>query len=129
MVEAQGNIIPAEAYINIDGNDYRMKAEGGGRFSYEFQQVADDVDFHFASGDITSREHTLAVVKKPNLLGFTVRLDYPSHTGRRDETVDNLGDLTIPEGTRLRWIFEADHTEAVELRFGESPPPPASCTG
>ncbi len=49
-----------------------------------------------------------------------MQLDYPTHTGRRDETVDNLGDLTVPEGTRMTWLFEADNTETVEMRFGES---------
>lgn len=119
-VQAEGPLVPAEAYINIDGNSYRMRPEGGGRFSYNFQNVADDLDFTFISGDVSSVEHTLGVVKKPNLLGFSVQLDYPGYTGRRDETLDNLGDLTIPEGTRIRWTFEADETDAVELRFGAS---------
>ncbi len=119
-VEVEGDVIPAEAFITLDGNEYQLRHEGGSRFSYEFQQVADDVRFHFSSGEVTSRSYGLAVVKKPNLVGFTVQLDYPSHTGRRDETVDNLGDLTVPEGTRVTWLFEADHTEAVEMRFGES---------
>jgi len=119
-VQAEGPLVPAEAYISIDGNSYRMRPEGGGRFSYNFQNVADDLDFNFLSGDVSSVEHTLGVVKKPNLLGFSVQLDYPGYTGRRDETLDNLGDLTIPEGTRVRWTFEADETDEVELRFGAS---------
>ena len=120
-VQASGPVVPAEAYINIDGNAYRMRPEGGGKFSYRFQNVATELPFRFESGDIASREHTLEVIKKPNLLGFDVRLDYPGYTGRRDETVDNLGDLTIPEGTRIRWTFESEETDAVELRFGASP--------
>ncbi len=119
-VQAEGPLVPAEAYISIDGNSYRMRPEGGGRFSYNFQNVAEDLDFNFISGDVSSLEHTLGVVKKPNLLGFSVQLDYPGYTGRRDETLDNLGDLTIPQGTRIRWTFEADQTDEVELRFGES---------
>ncbi len=121
LVEVEGDVIPSEAFINLDGNEYQLKHEGGGRFSYEFQQVAEDVQFRFSSGEVASRSYELAVVKKPNLLGFTVQLDYPGHTGRTDETVDNLGDLTVPEGTRMTWLFEADNTEAVEMRFGESP--------
>ena len=118
-VEAVGDVVPAEAYITIDGNEYRLKSEGAGRFSYDFQQVAEDVDFRFTSGEVVSKPYALNVVKKPNLLGFSVRLDYPAHTGRRDETVDNLGDLTVPEGTRMQWVFEADHTETIEMRYGE----------
>lgn len=121
VVEAVGDVIPAEVYIDIDGNQYRLRSEGSGRFAYDFQSVAEDVDFRLTSGDVSSVPHTLAVIEKPNLLGFTVQLDYPAHTGRRDETVDNLGDLTVPEGTRVRWVFEAAHTEALEVRFGASP--------
>ena len=119
-VRAEGPTVPAEAYVTIDGNAYRMRAEGGGRFSYDFRSVADDVDFTLSSGAVESRPYALAVIKKPNLLGFSVDLDYPAYTGRRDETLDNLGDLTVPLGTRLRWTFESDNTDAVELRFGGS---------
>ncbi len=118
-VQAEGALVPAEAYITIDGNAYRMKPEGSGRFSYEFQNVAADVPFRLTSGNVQSIQHTLDVIEKPNLLGFSVSLDYPAYTGRRDETLDNLGDLTIPEGTRIRWTFEADNTDAVEVRFAE----------
>jgi len=119
-VQAEGPLVPAEAYINIDGNSYRMRPEGGGRFSYDFKNVADDLAFNFISGDVSSVEHTLGVIKKPNLLGFSVQLGYPGYTARRDETLDNLGDLTIPEGTRIRWTFEAEQTDEVELRFGSN---------
>ena len=129
VVEATGAVTPAEVYVDIDGSQYRLRPVGQGRFAYDFQQVADDLDFRLVSGEVSSVTHTLAVIKKPNLLGFTVQLDYPAHTGRRDETVDNLGDLTVPEGTRLRWVFEADHTEALELRFGESRTDTASREG
>ena len=117
-VRAEGPVQPAEAFVTIGDEHYRMRPEGQGRFSYTFRGVAADVAFALTSGGVASREHTLAVIWTPNLLGFDVALDYPAHTGRRDETLDNLGDLTVPEGTRLRWTFEAEQTDAVELRFG-----------
>ena len=119
VVEAVGEVAPAEVYVDLGGSQYRLRPVGQGRFAYDFRQVADDIDFRLVSGEVASPPHTLTVIRKPNLLGFSVRLDYPAHTGRRDEAVDNLGDLTVPEGTRLTWVFEADHTEALELRFGE----------
>ena len=118
-VKVEGTVVPAEAYITIDGNAYRMSAQGAGTFTYKFQSVAKDLNFKLTSGDVSSRPYELDVIEKPNLLGFSVRLDYPAYTGRRDETVDNLGDLTVPVGTRMRWTFDADNTDAIELRFGQ----------
>ena len=128
-VEATGAVVPAEAFVVIGAERYRMRPLGDGRFAHTFRGVADEVEFALASGDVTSREHTLGVIRTPNLLGFDVALDYPAYTGRRDETLDNLGDLTVPVGTRLKWTFEAEQTDAVELRFGDNPTDTASREG
>ena len=64
-----------------------------------------------------SDEFTLSVLKKPNILGFELKLDYPSYTDRKDESLNSIGDVTIPVGTNIDWIFNAENTDDIQLRF------------
>lgn len=117
----EGEMSPAEVFIEVDHYAYRMRQEAAGTFTYTFKNVQDDTGFRIYSGPVSSDEFTLSVVKKSGIAAFTVSLDYPAYTGRQDEELKNLGDLIVPEGTRLSWDIEAVHTAALTARFDPSP--------
>ena len=94
-----------------------MKKVDGNTFSYTFKNVQKDIPFHFYSGPVKSKDHKVAVLLKPNMAGFDMFLDYPGYTGRKDETLSNIGDVVIPQGTKVTWNFQADNTDAVSLKF------------
>ena len=56
----------------------------------------------------------LDVLLKPNLSSFSLNLDYPGYIGRKDETVNNIGDMVVPGGTKLTWNFETQNTDKIE---------------
>ncbi len=116
-VEVNGSVIPDEVFIDIDNFQYRMRKENGNTFSYTFKNVQKNVPFEFFSGRVRSTEHNLNVLLKPKLTNFDLYLDYPSYTGRKDERVDNIGDVLIPQGTQITWNFDTENTEAVDLLF------------
>jgi hypothetical protein len=70
------------------------------------------------AGSVESEEFTLDVLEKPNITGFEVRLDYPAYTGRTDESLESIGDLTVPAGTQVDWLFDTRFTDGISLRFG-----------
>lgn len=116
-VMIEGDVYPEEAFIELDGYQYRLNKLENNRFTYTFSNVQKDIAFNFFSGDVSSEEYELDVLLKPNIIGFESRLDYPSYTGRKDETIQNIGDLVIPQGTKISWLFDAKHTSAIELAF------------
>ena len=65
------------------------------------------------------RENTLVVVPKPTLLNFNIAVNYPDYTGIKDEELQNTGDLFIPEGTNLEWIFNTENTDVIEMFFSD----------
>jgi len=69
---------------------------------------------------VSSKTYRLDVLKKPNLLSFEVKLDYPGYTKRRDETLTNIGDLVVPTGTKIVWDFNTLNTDAIGMRIGDS---------
>ena len=116
-VEVEGDVLPAAAFIEVDGYRYRLQKESANTFTYQFNNVQQTVPFRLSAGEVESADYTLEVLPKPTIAGFTVAADYPDYLGRKDEVLANIGDLTVPVGTRLRWSFDTENTEYVDLRF------------
>ena len=118
-ITIEGEQLPNEVFIDIDNYQYRLTKEAPNRFTYRFSNVQKDVDFHLFSTGVESGEYKLEVLKKPNILGFDVKLDYPAYTGRKDEELKSIGDLVIPIGTNIDWIFNTQHTDDIAIRLGD----------
>ena len=116
-IKVEGEVLPNQAFIEIDNFQYRLEKEDAETYSYIIRNVQKNTQFRVFSGQVSSEDNLLKVLAKPNLANFSVSLDYPGYTGRRDETIDNLGDLVMPEGTRLKWNFNTLNTEEVSLQF------------
>ncbi len=116
-VKIEGAQLPNEVFIEVDKAQYRLRKEEANRFVYRFNNVQKATDFKLYASGVSSREYTLNVLRKPNVVGFDVKLSYPAYTGRKDETLSSIGDLAVPEGTMIDWVFNAEYTDAIRLRF------------
>ncbi len=119
-VRVEGDVLPAEAYIEVEGYRYRLQKENANTFTYNFSNVQEDTPFKFVANTEESKDYTLEVLPKPNIASFSVDLDYPAYLGRRDEQLANIGDLTVPAGTRLKWSFDTENTGSIDLRFASA---------
>ena len=116
-VTIDGEVLPDEVFIDIDNYQYRLKKESANTFSYKFNNVQKEINFKLFSGFVKSDEYKLNVLKKPNILGFDIKLDYPAYTKRQDENLSNIGDLVIPMGTNIDWIFNSQNTDNIDIKF------------
>lgn len=114
-VTTDGEARPAEVFVDIDGRRYRMRQDSE-TFSYTFRQLQRTQSFVLVGGGVTSTEYTLEVLPNPSVLSFRMLLSYPAYTGREAETVVNLGDAAVPEGTVVKWIVQT--RDADSLYFG-----------
>ena len=119
-VKINGEQVPAESYIVINGNEFRMEKESPTAFTYTFKNVQSDVDFNLTGGGFSSHEYRLNALPRPTLLGFEAQLKYPAYLNRRDETIANTGDLLVPQGTKITWVFNTRNSEAITLHFSDS---------
>lgn len=117
-VRTEGRVLPHEAFIQIGEYEYRLQKEDPTTFTYTFSNVHQAVNFRLFAGDVSSRTYTLDVLAKPSIQRFEITLDYPTYTGRTKETLKNTGDLVVPMGTRISWMFHTAQTDSVLLRFG-----------
>lgn len=119
-VKIRGDQVPAESYIVINGNEFRMEKESPAAFTYTFKNVQNDVDFNLTGGGFSSHEYRLNALPRPTLLGFEAQLKYPAYLNRRDETIANTGDLLVPQGTKITWVFNTRNSEGITLHFSDS---------
>ena len=116
-VKVEGEVLPAEAFIEVDGYRYRLKKQDASTFTYEFNNVQSSVAFSLSAGEVESSDYTLEVLPKPTIAGFSVAAEYPAYLNRKNEELANVGDLTVPVGTRLKWSFDTENTEYIDLHF------------
>ncbi|MFZ1706135.1 MAG: DUF4175 domain-containing protein, partial [Saprospiraceae bacterium] len=118
QIEVSGEILPNEVFVQIEDFQYKMEKKDKTHFIYTFRNVQKDVRFRLASGNVLSKEQILRVLAKPNINNFTVSLEFPSYIQRPKENFDNIGDLVIPEGTKVSWLFDATGTDEILMKFG-----------
>ncbi len=116
-VRTEGDVLPNDVFIDVKGYQYRMKKENDSTFSYTFRGVQTDMPFKLASGNVQSKDYNLRVIKKPNVTGFEVSLEYPSYLGRPNEKLTNQGDISVPVGTKVSWDFNAENTDDIKVSF------------
>lgn len=117
-VITEGQVAPEEVFVSMDDKRFRLTQKQPGVFSYVFNTVQNDLHFRLSSGPVESSTYQLKVLLKPQLSTFSTRIDYPSYTGYQDETKENLGDLSLPEGSRVVWTFDTQHADSLFIRFG-----------
>ena len=123
QVVTEGDAMPAEAFIVIDGRRHRLNADGSRqqpRFSYTFSKVTRSLAFYLDGGGVTSPEYTLAMLPNPSVLSCRMLLSYPAYTGREAETILNLGDAAVPEGTQVRWLFQTQDADSLAFIIHDS---------
>ncbi|MEM6297155.1 MAG: DUF4175 family protein [Bacteroidota bacterium] len=117
-LQLDGKALPESVYLLTDrGSKIKMEAQGQGKYAHTFKNVQRPFRFHFEASGFSSYDYELELLERPHLRSFQARLNYPAYTGRRDERVENTGNLIIPEGTQIEWTFSTRQAETMEVYF------------
>lgn len=112
--------VPENVYINVDGIQHKMKKENAKEFSYVFRNVQEKQSFVLSAQTVSSPSYELNIIPKPSLLGFDIELIYPTYTHLKNETLKNIGDLVLPEGTKVKWTFNTKNTDQLSFYLQDS---------
>src|SRR3954469_20336611 len=119
-VKITGDQIPNEVFISVNGIEYKLEKENNISFSYTFPNVQATTQFQLGAAGFLSKKYTLNVLPKPSLLQFNLQLIYPAYLNKPNENIANTGDLQIPQGTKVKWIFNTKNTDELKLHFADS---------
>ena len=119
-VSVQGESVPAEAFINVEGNVYKMTQVDKSHFSYVFKTVQRSCTFFMQEEVDTDKlaelaDYELNVIPKPAIVDFQTALSYPVYTSKKNESLANEGDLVVPEGTYIKWLFNTQNVDSLYL--------------
>jgi len=119
-IRVTGEEIPAEFYIGINDIQNRMKKERSNEFSFLFRTLQKDTYFTLIAHNYESKTYLIQVLPRPTILQFSVDLDYPAYTGRTRERLENTGDLIVPKGTEITWLFYTKDVDEILFSIGDS---------
>lgn len=119
-VTTEGDVAPKDIFVKIDNFDYKLAPNDDGSYSYVFRNIQKSTEFVLHAAKVFDLPKKVSVIEKPNITNYTVSLDYPSYTGRSDEAIDNIGDMSIPEGTVIIWRINAAQTNMVDFVFANN---------
>ena len=118
-VKLTGAEIPDEVYVMADGVKYKLQKQTTVNFTYTFKNLLKNISFQLEAAEITSKPYLLKVIPKPIILNFDIQLKYPAYTGKKDENIENIGDLVVPDGTKVEWRFVTRETTSLSFLYGD----------
>ena len=114
-VKVKGSEVPDEVYIKYKNRNYKCQKNANSEFSYTFTNLQQNVDFQINTDEVTSTVYEIKVLPKPVMLGFNMSLHYPSYLNKPDEVLENVSNVTVPEGTQITWNFITRNSENLIL--------------
>ena len=113
LVLTQGEVVPNEAQIHFNNQQYFLQNNKNGTFSYTFSDVDKPIDFYIEANGVQSKEYRINVIQTPTINTISLDINYPNYLHKKNETIKNSGSITVPEGTRISWTVSTNQTDSV----------------
>lgn len=120
FVSVEGDKVPDQLFLNIGQSGNKFEKQDLTNFKYTFRNLQSDIKFHITSADYQSQEYILKILPKPVVFSFDVSFKYPNYTRRESETVNNIGDIIVPEGTEVTWNFYTKDTKTLWFSINDN---------
>ena len=116
-IKVVGEELPKEVFVSFGNRSFRCKPLSNSTFTYTFSKITKDIDFQISTDEFFSKKYTLTVLPKPVIISFVMLLDYPSYLNKNSEIIDNNGDASVPEGTKITWTFYTKNTDTLKFFY------------
>lgn len=128
-VNIAGDVLPSDVSVVIGEDIIPMSSKAQDNFKYTFRNITEPIEFRFFAAGYYSKVYSITVLQKPVLKSFAVDVDYPAYTGKEDERLNSLSDMTIPVGSYVNWRLVAEHADDVAIRLGDGQVSPMTKSG
>ena len=119
-VSTSGSVIPDNASIIFDDQEYFLQTVSPGNFEYTFNELKTSFEFILKSNEVSSKRYKLSVLPIPLLLNVDMKLSFPNYIRKNDEYLISSGNATIPEGTKVEWIAKTRNTKLVHFHADDT---------
>lgn len=112
LLTTKGSVKPNTVSIVFGDKKYMLPSQKEG-FYFNFPENLKKESFYLLANGVRSPEFKLELVLVPTIQSIKIYASYPSYINKRNETFENNGSVTVPEGTRLKWEIKSKNTNAV----------------
>jgi hypothetical protein len=119
LLETKGETLPNEVYVESSEGRFKMVKKDKQTFAFLFTNVSKSTSFILSASGFESDKYLLKTIAKPLLVSFTAQLNYPPYTQKVPEKIQNPGDLTIPQGTIVKWEFDTKQANQLMVISGK----------
>ena len=117
-VRTPGSVIPDKVYLVSSMGKFLMQRSSKTLHSYVLPSVSQSVDFHFEANGFSSNAYVIRLIPKSAIGVFDAHLHFPTYLGKKDQIIQNAGDLEIPEGTKITWKVRSKNSATVAFDWG-----------
>jgi len=119
-VMVKGKYVPSHVYLVVGSTRLLLNNIDKSTFNYIIKGVNQSFDFYFEADEVVSELHHLNVLYPPQIIDFKIEVTPPVYTGTNPFIVDNTGDISIPCGSFVKWIFNTSHTDSLWMNVNDS---------
>ncbi|WP_442589623.1 DUF4175 family protein [Pedobacter sp. AW31-3R] len=114
-----GDKIPQEVYLQEGVNTFKLEKKNNTNFHYTFKNIQKNKVFSFSAGGFTSARYQVTVKPRPEMLSLRADLSYPAYLNKKNERIENAGDLLVPQGTVIKWLMNTANSEHLNFRLDQ----------
>ena len=115
QIETIGNTVPENVKINFSNESYYLESSVLGKFEYFFSRIQKPIKFYLEANGVTSEIYQINSIATPVINNLKMVLQYPIYTGKKNEVVQNTGNTSVPQGTKITWQIETEKT--IDVQF------------
>jgi len=118
-LQLEGSDLPEKVYVKWKQGRFLLKRNAKNLFVGQLPRLQSDTRFQFEApyrGEIfKSDEFVISVIDKTIIGKMQATLVYPNYLGMENETIENSSDLSVPEGTIVKWSILTKNAKHVEF--------------
>ena len=119
-IKVKGEETPKEIYVSFGDRTYRCQKESPTTFFYNFVNLQQSFEFQIQTEEVQSKKFILEVFPKAITVSFSLELTYPKYLNKSNEIIENNGDATVPEGTKITWKIFTKNTNKIQFFIDQS---------
>ena len=113
----KGSVLPETVYLVCENGTFLMKKIARNSYQSWIKKPKNQKTFFFKANDFVSKNFVLNVTGKSVLGKLQATLSYPKYLGKLNEVVNNVTDLTVPEGTTISWSVLTKNTKSTQVAW------------
>jgi len=112
----KGSFLPDKVYLMCENGRFLMERKTKNTFKSIIRKPKSSSNFYFIANEYESESFSISVTGKSIVGKMEAQLIYPSYLGKENETIQNAGDLVVPEGTSITWNVITKNTKKINVK-------------